>query len=74
MTLEPETVQVKHHKAQGALHPRKLKLAIGPVNGWPTALKWEQFWGIKAVGSLPCAALASVTTALRYFSKYIIGV
>jgi hypothetical protein len=53
---------------------RKLRLAIGLVNGWPSALKWEQFWGIKAVGSLPYAALASVTTALHDDSRYIIGV
>jgi hypothetical protein len=53
---------------------RKLRLAIGLVNSWPSALKWEQFWGIKAMVSLPCAALASVTTALHYNSRYIIGV
>ena len=47
-------------------------MAIGPVNGWLSALKWERFWGVKAGGSHPPVALASVTTALRYCtSRYI---
>ena len=51
----------------------KLRLAIGLVNGWLSALKWEQFWGVKAGGSQSTEALASVTTVLRYiFRSYII--
>ena len=41
-----------------------LDLAIGLLNGWPSALKWEWFWGVKASGSHSAVALASVTTAL----------
>ena len=49
----------------------KLRLAIGLENGWPSALKWERFWGIKAGGSYSTGALASVTTALCYIVVYI---
>jgi hypothetical protein len=43
------------------------------VNGWLSALKWERFWGVKAGGSHSTEALASVTTALRYYSRHTVA-
>ena len=59
----------------GHYHPQaglgKPRLAIGLVNGWLSALQWEQFWGVKAGGNHSTEALASVTAALHYATQQV---
>ena len=55
---------------QTFIHNMESAFWVGLVNSWPSALKWERFWDIKARGSQPSVVLASVTTALHYDSRY----